>query len=74
MSYHNFTKEYLSLFSAAEVWDLPYFKAILAPTIEKTNPVDIWVSKYNKRDLKAKYESEERRKRRMRVKKEKSEG
>jgi hypothetical protein len=41
--------EYLSHFSAAEIWEVPCFEAILAPTIEKTNLVDITVSEHNKR-------------------------
>jgi hypothetical protein len=49
MLYHIFMRVYLSHFSAAEIWDIPYYEAILAPTIEKTNPVDITVSEHNKR-------------------------
>ncbi len=42
-------KEYLSHFSAAEIWDIPYFEAILAPEIEETDIVDITVPEQNKR-------------------------
>jgi hypothetical protein len=42
-------KEYLSHFSAAEIWNVPYFEAILAPEIAETDIVDITVPDQNKR-------------------------
>jgi hypothetical protein len=42
-------KEYLSHFSAAEMWNIPYIEAILAPEIEETYIVDITVPEQNKR-------------------------
>jgi hypothetical protein len=48
-------KEYLSHFSAAEIWNIPYFKAILAPKNEETDStdladtVDLTVSEHNER-------------------------
>lgn len=42
-------KEYLSHFSAAELWDVPCFEAILAPNNEETDIVDITVPEQNKR-------------------------
>jgi hypothetical protein len=34
--YHNRMKEYLSHFSAANVWDIPYIEAVLGPAIAET--------------------------------------
>lgn len=42
-------KEYLSHFSAAEMWDIPYIEAILSPEIKETAIVDITVPEQNKR-------------------------
>jgi hypothetical protein len=42
-------KEYLSHFSAAEIWGIPYIEALLAPKIEETDIVDITVPGQNKR-------------------------
>lgn len=42
-------KEYLSHFSAAEMWDIPYIEAILTPEIKETDIVNITVPEQNQR-------------------------
>jgi len=42
-------KEYLSHFSAAKIWDIPYFEAFLALKIEETDIAHITVHGQNKR-------------------------
>ena len=42
-------KEYLSHFSAAEIWDISYIEAILSPQVKETGIVDITVPEQNKR-------------------------
>ena len=45
-------KEYLSYFSAAALWNIPYIEALLGPEIAETNPVDFTVSERSARFLK----------------------
>ncbi|HWQ78881.1 MAG TPA: hypothetical protein VN381_08685 [Anaerovoracaceae bacterium] len=42
-------KEYLSHFSAAEIWDIPYIKSLLGFRMAENDVVDITVSKHNER-------------------------
>ncbi len=45
-------KEYLSYFSAAALWNIPYFEAIPSPEITETVTVDFTVSEHSMRSLK----------------------
>ena len=42
-------KKYLSHFSAAKMWDIPYIEAVLGPETEETGPVDVTVCESNAR-------------------------
>lgn len=42
-------KTYLSHFSAAEMWDIPYIEVVLGSKTEKEDPVDITVSEHEAR-------------------------
>ncbi len=50
--YNSYMKKYLSHFSAAAVWNIPYSEVILGPEIAETNPVDFTVSEYSERTQK----------------------
>jgi len=45
-------KEYLSYFSAAALWNIPYIEAVLGPEIAETDSVDFTVSESSARSLK----------------------
>lgn len=45
-------KEYISYFSAAAHWNIPYIEAVLGPEITETNSVELTVSKRSERSLK----------------------
>ena len=45
-------KEYLSYFSAAAIWSIPYIEAVLGSEIAKTDSVDFTVSERSARSLK----------------------
>jgi len=42
-------KKYLSHFSAAEIWDIPYIEAVFGSKTEEKDPADITVSEHNAR-------------------------
>ena len=47
--YDFYMKEYLSYFSAARMWDIPYIEIVLGPENVKTDIVDITVSEHKAR-------------------------
>jgi very-short-patch-repair endonuclease len=44
-----YMKRYLSHFSAAEIWNIPYFEAVFGLKTEEVDQIDITVSKHNAR-------------------------
>ena len=50
--YNSYMKEYLSYFSAAAFWNIPYIEAVLGSEIAETDPVDFTVSERSARSQK----------------------
>ncbi len=52
LQYNFYMKEYLSYFSAAVVWSIPYIEAVLGPEIADTDLADFTVSERSARSIK----------------------
>lgn len=52
LQYNFYMKEYLSHFSAAAFWNIPYIEAVLGSEIDETNLVNFTISQRNARSLK----------------------